>query len=203
MKIVKYFVFLNITIVSIIMSINSYYAKDRVAIVGNSQASMMSYYIDVDQTSVHTIDYGINSKGSIDLDTKDDEIVGFPKRAINYDDAIMFFGTNEILRGFTFEDFFNKLSKYINSVFQNNPNIKIFLVEIPRYSKKSKEYNNHSLIAATWNKMLELYAGNSENIYFVRLPKNYTLQDDLHLSSYDFTRLWYYITDNYYIDYIE
>ena len=162
-------------------------AKDRVAIVSNSQAYYLSKLLKIDDDK-NSIQRTNNAVGGSFIWSKDPEIKDFPKRAKKYDYAIVYFGTNELLQGYDLWRYIKELCNFSNSIHKENKNLKLIFIEIPKckikgYEKQIKE----------WNTYLQGFCkvdSFRNYCYFQCLPKNYDLKDELHVDDASQLRLW-------------
>jgi len=167
---------LIISIVFIVLFISNVICNPRVAIVGNSQAYYMAKAVNVDD-NVNNICRTNNAVGGTFIWSPDIEISTFPYRAHNYDDCILFFGTNELLNNFTFKDYFDYFVYFTKEIHYNNPEMIIKVIEIP----KVKGYKQYDDIIKGWNYLLNLYIEQVEYLDYVKIPNNPTFKDYIHL----------------------
>lgn len=168
----------NIIIIFIfsILFITNVFCNSKIAIVGNSQAYYMAKAVNVDD-DIHSIQRTNNAVGGSFIWSTDIEISTFPYRAYNYDDCILFFGTNEILNNYELVDYLDYFVKYTTSIHKYNPKIKIKVIEIPKI-KGIKQWDN---IINDWNDILHLYIDSIEYLEYIKLPKKPGFKDPIHL----------------------
>ena len=122
-------------------SINKITKYDRVAVLGNSNGSLFSYYTNVDRDDSiqwQNEAFSNNAAGGDSIDsvikypgTNVPILVNFLTKATDYDYAIIWLGTNEIQGHQSASSYKKRLDAYLTVLTQANPNLKILLMQVP------------------------------------------------------------------------
>lgn len=184
----------------------------KVAILGNSNASLMSWYLNIDRDNNVAWQDETFSNNSIAGDTINSilaspegqrSLYGFYEKASLYSHAIVFLGTNEILGHMDPMEYAGKLEAYLGVLLQANSNLKIILMEIPdaEIGDRTDYYREQREV---FNKLQQEVAGRYEQIdYFSYDQIDAKLRDEgtasVHLSYETFLQIWDLIEQRYHI----
>lgn len=184
----------------------------KVAILGNSNASLMSWYLNIDRDNNIVWQDETFSNNSIAGDTINSihaspdgrrALYGFYERAALYSYAIVFLGTNEILGHMDPMEYAGKLEAYLGVLLQANSNLKIILMEIPdaEIGDRTDYYREQREV---FNKLQQEVADRYEQIdYFSYDQIDAKLRDEgtasVHLSYETFVQIWDLIEQKYHI----
>lgn len=114
---------------------------DRVAVLGNSNGSLFSFYTNVDRDDSiqwQNEAFSNNAAGGDSIDsiikypgTNVPILLNFITKANDYDYAIIWLGTNEIQGHQSANSYKKRLDAYLTVLTQANPNLKILLMQVP------------------------------------------------------------------------
>ena len=209
----------------LVTSVGRFYLSTyNVAIVGNSHASFMSNYIDVDNDLNSNI-VGNHSVGGDDLDSygnsvpaytdwdhgkeliaNEGELKGWIDRvkgeAIFYDYMICWFGSNST--GGSANGFKNKYIKWISDVRKENKNCKIIIMAIPYFNNTDKDVNPTNADSVVDNFNLKIKEMIDElkdpNIFYEENLENIEYTDSVHFNKNSYIRIWNDLKEKYNIE---
>lgn len=184
----------------------------KIAILGNSNASLMSWYLNIDRDNNIEWQDETCSNNSIAGDTINSiltlpngrrALYGFYERASLYSYAIVFLGTNEILGNMDPIEYASRMEAFLGVLIQANKNLKIILMEIPDASigENTSFYRKQRSV---YNKLQQEVADRHEQIdYFSYDQIEAKLRDEgtasVHLSYETFLQIWDLIEQRYHI----
>lgn len=173
----------------------------KVAIVGNSQAALMQYFLGIydNELTYNGNRYDFSIGGAKIWDNN--KVNNFPEQSRNYDVCLLWFGTNEYIQNKNecLPEYIDSLRLYLNRILKSNPSIKILMMEIP--NKYEGATSQDRINIDFWNKSVKQLCDTYTNVDFYKLPKGWALLEHLHLDSVTFLAIWAELKQHYGVKY--
>ena len=146
----------------------------KIAIVGNSQAYLMSKAVGVDD-DINSSTRTNNAVGGACIWSDNIAISGFPYRAKDYDICILFFGSNELSGSLDY--YLKQFKLYTQNIHRHNADLKIYVMEISKF----KTIRAYDYLIDLWNNSIAKYCEKIDYLKFTKLPSDVTFTDERHL----------------------